>query len=401
MKAQFQPRERDETRRPRPNGERSCWRRLVRRCRWVDVVFPEGPESVHRDDLVPLSEGPAGELLRGHLGDATDYGLRLQALFLQHAYRYDPRSGLSNARIEPNLHQIFIAHVVTNKLQPRMILADEVGLGKTIEAGLILKELRAREMAERVLIVCPASLQYQWQSELRSKFNEEFEIVTSAGAKYLGQGGVNPFTRRDSLICSLPFAANPKRAEQIVDAPWDLVIFDEAHRVATVDAGGNKEKITQAYRLADDLKDLVTGLLLLTATPMQLHPYELYSLIELVEPGLYPTFGSYDKRRSDLPDLNDLMRSLKSWPVLSLDEQSTGDREARRTLGQIIGRVPEVVDLDDHDKLSEVMDGLVEKHPLADVMVRNRKAELGGFAGSRHSGRWSPSVETNSSCTRT
>src|SRR5918995_147582 len=80
-------------------------------------------------DRVRLSEGPAGELLRGLLGDATAYGLRVQALFLQHAYRYDPRSGLSNARIEPNLHQIFIAHVVTNKLQPRMILADEVGLG--------------------------------------------------------------------------------------------------------------------------------------------------------------------------------------------------------------------------------------------------------------------------------
>src|SRR5687767_6936563 len=77
---------------------------------WVEVVFPEGPERVHRDDLVALGEGPAGELMRGLLGDATAYGLRLQALFLQHAYRYDPRSGLSNARIEPNLHQIFIAH---------------------------------------------------------------------------------------------------------------------------------------------------------------------------------------------------------------------------------------------------------------------------------------------------
>lgn len=348
---------------------------------WVEVVFPEGTESVHRDDLVPLSEGPAGELLRGLVGDATAYGLRLQAMFLQHAYRYDPRSGLSNARIEPNLHQIFIAHVVTNKLQPRMILADEVGLGKTIEAGLVLKELRAREMVERVLIVCPASLQYQWQSELRSKFNEEFEILTSAGAKYLGQGGVNPFTRRDSIICSLPFAANPRRAEQIVEAPWDLVIFDEAHRVRRWLQSGKKEKVTQAYRLADDLKDLVAGLLLLTATPMQLHPYELYSLIELVEPGLFPTFGSYDKRRSDLPHLNDLMRSLKSWRVLSSDDQDSAVEKHAGILGDILGRVPRTIDLDDHENLSTVMDGLVEKHPLAGVMVRNRKAELGGFAG--------------------
>lgn len=351
---------------------------------WADVVFVEGSESVHCDDLVVLAEGPAGELLNGVMGDATAYALRLQALFLQHAYRYDPRSGLSNARIEPNLHQIFIAHVVTNKLQPRMILADEVGLGKTIEAGLILKELRAREMIERVLIVCPASLQYQWQSELRSKFNEEFEIVTSAGAKYLGQGGANPFTRRDNIICSLPFAANPKRAEQIVDAPWDLVIFDEAHRVRRWLQGDRKEKTTQAYRLADDLKDLVAGLLLLTATPMQLHPYELYSLIELVEPGLYPSFDRYNRSRSDLPRLNDLMRSLKSWRVLSSDEQSDVIERHGHLLGDILGRSVRASELDD-ETLTRAMDGLVDKHPLAGVMVRNRKAELGGFAGRKAS----------------
>ena len=81
-----------------------------------------------------------------------------------------------------------------------MILADEVGLGKTIEAGLILKELRAREVVERVLIVCPAGLQYQWQQELASKFNEHFEIMNAAAAKYHGQGKANPFARRDNII---------------------------------------------------------------------------------------------------------------------------------------------------------------------------------------------------------
>ena len=348
---------------------------------WADVVFVEGTESLHLHDLEPLSEGPADDLLNGSFGDATAFGLRLQALFLQHAYRFDPGSGLSNARIEPNLHQIFIAHVVTNKLQPRMILADEVGLGKTIEAGLILKELRAREMIERVLIVCPASLQYQWQSELRSKFNEDFEILTSSAAKYLGQGGVNPFTRRDNIICSLPLAANPKRAEQIVEVPWDLVIFDEAHRVRRWRPSGNKDQTTQAYRLADELKELVAGLLLLTATPMQLHPYELYSLIELVEPGLYATFAEYDRRRRDLPRLNDLMRSLKSWHVLSESDQQQAIDTHRDLVEDILGMLPTTKDLEDDARLTKVMDGLVQKHPLAGVLVRNRKTELGGFAG--------------------
>ena len=350
---------------------------------WVDVVFPEGAERLHRDDLAVLPASPDELLLNGDVGDAMAYGLRVQALFLQHAYRYDPRSGLSNARIEPNLHQVFIAHVVTDKLQPRMILADEVGLGKTIEAGLILKELRARQMVERVLVICPASLQYQWQSELRSKFNEDFEILTSTAAKYLGQGGVNPFTRRDNVICSLPFAANPKRAEEIVAAPWDLVVFDEAHRVRRWLQNGRKESTTQAYRLADDLKDVVPGLLLLTATPMQLHPFELYSLVELVEPGLYPTFGLYDRRRAELPRLNDLMRSLMRWRVLSPLERAEVINRHRHLLSDILTRIPKPEDLDDDEILTRTMDGLIDKHPLAGVMVRNRKAEIGGFAGQR------------------
>jgi SNF2 family DNA or RNA helicase len=161
-----------------------------------------------------------------------------------------------------------------------------VGLGKTIEAGLIIKELRARQAIERVLVICPASIARQWQTELGSKFNESFEIIDGVAAKHFGRGGRNPFNQVDSAICSLPFATLTKRSEQIVEAGWDLIVFDEAHRVRRTRTGGRDARTTLAYRLAKDLKlkDQVHGLLLLTATPVQLHPYELYSLIELVEP---------------------------------------------------------------------------------------------------------------------
>src|SRR5260370_24145222 len=92
-----------------------------------------------------------------------------------------------------------------------MILADEGGLGKTIEAGLIIKELRARELLNCVLIIVPASLQLQWQSELRSKFNEDFEVLDGAALQYLGRGGVNPWMARQNVICSLPFAASRRQ----------------------------------------------------------------------------------------------------------------------------------------------------------------------------------------------
>jgi superfamily II DNA or RNA helicase len=346
----------------------------------VQVAFASGTVWIHPDELERLPEGPDERLAAGELSRAEPYGLRLQALYLKHAYRYDPLTGLSSARIEPQLHQVYVAHRVTQKLQPRMILADEVGLGKTIEAGLIIKELRARELINRVLIVVPASLQLQWQSELKSKFNEDFEVLDGAAAQYLGRGGTNPWMARQNVICSLPFAASPKRAEQIIEAQWDLVIFDEAHRVRRSRQSASKTRVTLAYRLADELKELVNGLLLLTATPMQVDPFELYSLIELVEPGLFPGYDSYDSRRGFLPRLNALMKVLKGWQALSQEDQLAALGAHEKLLGEL-GIGPQDASGILHDDLERerLMDALVAKHPLAAALIRNRKAEVGGF----------------------
>jgi superfamily II DNA or RNA helicase len=345
----------------------------------LEVSFPDGLRWVDEGSLEPLEPDPVQALARGLVGRGLPYGLRLQALFLRHAYRYDPLSGLSNARVEPTLHQVYIAHLVTQKLQPRMILADEVGLGKTIEAGLIIKELRARGLIERVLIIVPASLQPQWQQELRSKFNEEFDIIDGSALKFLGRDGQNPWAKRANVITSLQFARNAQRSEKLIEAGWDLVIFDEAHYVRRRFEGRSKLVTTLAYRLADELKELVDGLLLLTATPMQLHPMELYSLIELVEPGLYPSFEAYDRRRRDLPRLNDLMRALKGWRALTPAQREEALRKHAELLSELIGQGDPARALDDDQARERVMDKLVERHPLAGVLVRNRKAEVGGF----------------------
>src|SRR5205814_7295416 len=144
---------------------------------------------------------------------------------------------------------------------------------------------------------------------------------------------------------------------------WDLVIFDEAHRVRRSYQSANKTRTTQAYRLADELKELVNGLLLLTATPMQLHPYELYSLIELVEPGLFPTFTAYDSRRGLLPRLNGLMKALKGWNALAPREQRSAV-ESNSTLLEELG-LPSgdaLGALSRDEERDRVMDVLVGKH---------------------------------------
>lgn len=340
---------------------------------FLDVAMPEGVITVHVDDVIPVFATPAEQLAHGSLGDSDVYMLRLQQAFLRHAYQFDPRSGLSNARIEPQPHQVYVAHRVVEKAAPRMILADEVGLGKTVEAGLILKELRARQSIERVLIVTPASLLLQWQHELSSKFNESFSVIDGEAAKFLGRGGDNPFSKQANVLCSLPFASNPKRAEQIIQAGWDLVIFDEAHRVRRTRKSNGDGQATLAYRLADELKDNIHGLLLLTATPIQLHQYELYSLVELVEPGLLRSAEQFEKSRRRIPQLNGLMRELKRWPELEEDERDNVLTKHAGLLSDIGG--PAV--LRDPDSISRAMDDLTKLHPLAQVLVRNRKSELG------------------------
>ncbi|HEX5370131.1 MAG TPA: DEAD/DEAH box helicase, partial [Dehalococcoidia bacterium] len=301
----------------------------------VTVAFGSRTVTVHEDDLEPAPNTPAELLAEGTIEDSTAHFLKLLATCLRHAYRYDPLAGLSNARIEPEPHQVFVAHRVTNKLRPRMILADEVGLGKTIEAGLILKELRARQLIERVLIVTPASLTRQWHAELKSKFNEDFTIIDGQAAAYLGKGGDNPWAKVDNVICSLPFAAMKKRAEQIAEVEWDLVIFDEAHRVRRTRPSAGEGHTTQAYKLADELKESVSGLLLLTATPVQLHAYELYSLIELVEPGLYQSFEHFERERRLLRPLNDLMRTLQTWDALSPQDRHDARLQHQELLEKI------------------------------------------------------------------
>lgn len=342
---------------------------------YADVVFAVGgTRTIPVDEIEELVDDPGGRLAVGQLGPSTAYRLALRAAFLRHAYRFDPLAGLSNARVEPKHHQVYVAHRVTRKPAPRMILADEVGLGKTIEAGLILKELRAREAAERTLILVPANLATQWQQELRVKFNEDFTILDGDAARHLGRDGGNPFETSDSIIASLAFASREQRIQQIMSVPWDLVIFDEAHRVRL-----GKSTRTRAYNLAEGLWDHVPGVLLLSATPMQLGVLELWGLIDLVEPGLYPSPAAYEAVRRTLPHLNELMRAVRDWTTLDELEQRGIARRFERQLDGVGLPIADLRRLHDRGFREEALDRIAATHPLAEVLVRNRRADVGGF----------------------
>jgi len=307
--------ERVRSTRTRQNGTILDYKRLAGTHYYIvdlagdEVTLPERELDAARDIFDRL----AGQ---EKVGYPTDFDLVMRATALEAALGQRGMSCLTNARLAPKPHQIFVAHRVLQDLYPRYILADEVGLGKTIEAGLILKELKARGLAERILIVTPASLCEQWRGELSTKFNERFVIYNSIRIRdnLAVQPDENPWGRDAHVITSLQFARNQcssvhrtnRRSRDdedtnrwIDEVEWDLVIFDEAHhlrRYLKSNASGTEEReTTQSYRLAQALEERARSLLLLTATPLQTSQYDAYSLIELVDPYLFKNFNDFQQ----------------------------------------------------------------------------------------------------------
>lgn len=343
------------------------------------VQFPTASRYLPEDRLDAASLDPVDRLRDRSIGHLNAYHLRLRALLLEHAYRHDPYSGLTNARIEPKPHQVSVAARVLDKVRPRMLLADEVGLGKTIEAALILKELTARRIAQRILVICPASLLTQWEFELKSKFNEEFTRVNSVDLKHFEQQGhANPFLAADKLICSVHLARGKRRAEQIIDAGWDMVVVDEAHHLAP------RPKKNKLFELVDELSTRVFGLLLLTATPIQLRAIELFHLVELVEPGTFTDSLEFEQRRVMIPRLNGLWKALADWPGLTSQERE----ELLASHLSLLQELAPAVNGRGLDALESsavrrsLQERLEERHPYLNVLVRNRKSVL-GLSGRR------------------
>jgi len=223
---------------------------------------------------------------------------------------------LGESRVDIKPHQVSVVHRVITNYPHRFLLCDEVGLGKTIEAGLILKELRARDAAARCLVIVPSSLVRQWQYELKSKFNETFSIINSDTVRFLrstqGFDG-NPFEMYDSVIVSSSWIAGPQWAKLATQTSWHMVIVDEAHH-ARVRIGSKRREETRLYKVVRELvsPDAFSkrASLFLTATPMQLDSRELYSLIELLDPALFPTVEHFDRHRAQVPGLSRLVHDL-------------------------------------------------------------------------------------------
>lgn len=360
---------------------------------WECFVASNGGKTINvpEADLRPVAiVDPVGRFNANLIGSMKQYRLQEVTRWYRLMHLYDELVSLGHVGVDIKPHQVAVVHKVISNYPHRFLLCDEVGLGKTIEAGMVLKELRARGGAQRVLTIVPPSIVRQWQFEMKSKFNEAFSVLDTSTVRYLqnqGHSG-NPFTFQDSVLCSSGWIANPKWAELCTAVDWDLIIVDEAHHARSHRSG----ETTRLYRLVRDLAApghfARRAMLFLTATPMQLDTHELYSLVELLDPALFPSEKHFEQHRREAPGLSRLAELLSrhGFPLPEEDPDKT------------VRKVSRWLELDEgtaRQRLtagSEEMDALVaemaDRHLLSEVMIRNRKAVIGGFM-PRAASRWS------------
>jgi len=227
-------------------------------------------------------------------GDAKRFRLGIEAQRLGLAYEYDPYFSLSIARVDPLPHQLEAVYEYFLKLpRIRFLLADDPGAGKTIMAGLLLKELKIRGLVKRTLIVAPANLTFQWQREMKDKFREQFDVMR--GEVLRSQYGQNPWQEKSQVVTSVSWISRVEDAkESLLRSRWDLVIVDEAHKMSAY----SEDKKTLAFHIGEALSERTDHYLLMTATPHKGDPENFRLFLSLLDPHVY----------GDVESLNEAMR---------------------------------------------------------------------------------------------
>ena len=317
-------------------------------------------------------------------GDARLFRLGIEAQRLGLAYEYDPFFSLSIARVDPLPHQLEAVYGYFLKLpRIRFLLADDPGAGKTIMAGLLLKELKARGLVRRVLIVTPASLTFQWQRELSDKFREKFDVIR--GDVLRANYGQNPWQERDQVITSVSWVSIVEDArESLLRSRWDLIIVDEAHKMS---APGEDRK-TFAYKLGESLSKMTDHFLLMTAMPHKGDPDHFRRFLALLDPDVYGSIQSLQQALKEHEAPFYLRRTKEA--LVTFPDPETG--EVRKLFTKREVRTA-AFDLDDKElEFYDELTRYVEDQSMAAAGQETARARAVGFTMAMLQRRMASSV---------
>jgi len=335
--------------------------------------------SLHESQLnhnVQLNR-PFDRLFSGQIDEDKWFQLRIESLIHRQRLKNSQLTGLYDARTSLIPHQLYIAHEVAKRFSPRVLLADEVGLGKTIEACLIMQHQLITGRAKRVLIVVPDALLHQWLVELMRRFNLRFSIFDDerCGAIEESTDFSNPFESEQLVLCTLSFFTdNKNRLEQAVNGQWDLIIVDEAHHLHW-----QEDKPSESYLAVEQLSIKCKGLLLLTATPEQLGKESHFARLRLLDPQRfhdYQLFLDEENHYQSLATAIDAIldgKKLDSEKILELSKWF-GDNEKLNLSNKL-----EQLNTLEQNERQKLIDLLLDRHGTGRILFRNSRRTIKGF----------------------
>jgi ATP-dependent helicase HepA len=315
----------------------------------------------HHEEQVTVSEleldafvqltTPQQRLLNGHFDKHGEFALRFSTFMHMDRLQRSPVRGLLGSRTNLLPHQIYIANEVGQRHAPRVMLADEVGLGKTIEAGMIIQQQMLTGRASRILVLVPPSLLHQWLVEMLRRFNLHFSLFDAERVAEITEG--NPFETEQMVLSNLDlFVSQPALRAQALEAQWDLVVIDEAHHLHWAeDATGDD------YSFVEALAHQTAGLLLLTATPEQIGQASHFARLRLLDPS----------RFHDLKKFQEDEQQYRKWSEMvdALDA------------GESVDELPAGLDAD--APASTIIEQILDRHGTGRVLFRNTRAAVSGF----------------------
>ena len=321
---------------------------------------------------------PQDRLINGQVDRLDWFSLRKDCLKHQYNQQQSPLVGLSGGRVSLIPHQLYIAEEVGSRFAPRVLLADEVGLGKTIEAGLIIHQQLVTGRAKRILIVVPESLMHQWLVEMLRRFNLKFSIFDDARCAEISssENGDNPFSAEQLVIVTLGFVTdNPNWYESLIEEDWDLMVVDEAHHLSWT-----KEKASMEYLCIEQLAQTIPGVLLLTATPDQLGHEGHFARLKLLDPVRFFDYEKFTEEEQHYTEIADAANALLAEEVLNAEQT--------KTLTELLKESDISADLlllnnGDEETQSQtrqkLVNQLLDRHGTGRILFRNSRNTIKGF----------------------
>ncbi|ABZ78331.1 SNF2-related protein [Shewanella halifaxensis HAW-EB4] len=320
---------------------------------------------------------PQDRLFAGQIDRLDRFNVRYQCQLLRNKLATSDLLGLQGPRVGLIPHQQWIAHEVGQRFAPRVLLADEVGLGKTIEAGLIIHQQLLTGRAERILVIVPDTLRHQWLVEMLRRFNLRFSVFDEDRCVEAYADNDNPFYTEQLVICSLDLLRKKRRLDQALDADWDLMVVDEAHHLEW-----SEEAPSRAYQIVEALSEEIPGVLLLTATPDQLGHQSHFARLRLLDPDRFYDYQAFLKEEDSYKDVATAADALASGESLS-DESIAGLTQllSEKDISASIALIQD--DSADTDTRlqarDELLQDLLDRHGTGRVLYRNSRASVKGF----------------------